>query len=201
MRQHIPIPQYGRWNRQLSQKHLTAVDLEMDDNVPLYFPRHSLPIKVILPTEGALSFEAYEADFLGNLTFTRARWVAKKAFLDTNPHVKLRRSHGSNCFHFLRTGVSNCFTRRECDNIPHEWCDHAEKWKTGRQVKELFLIGHPYHEPELSLPEDMASACLSKAHSWYYPGRTNLTVIGRPEIIATLTLDYDVPEYPMEHRE
>ena len=149
----------------------------------------------------------------------RQNWLARaahKSFFDVNPNLKLREDQfGTPCGHKLRTGRRyNSSNGYKCNGYGHcneyfdhsYYWDHPEYWKAWSKPNGIFLIAHPYNEPSddyehREVPEDLQVIRLPKKYSWYNPGQTYLTFIGRPEVLVTLNMDYELQEYRPYYKE
>ena len=189
----------------LERKYVTDEDRELA-KVTEWDHYYELPLSCW--RESDLDDENFESLFHCELNRMRQRGYAKRAFMEANPAVKLRKEqHGAPCGHLLDTGRKDppygCSSHNPIDcgqQLAHIcWRDHPSLWKTQKGVSCILLIAHPYFapdpdNPEHVVPDHLKAVRLPSDYSWHEPGGgTALVFIARPPVINSLNLDYKVP--------
>ena len=123
-----------------------------------------------------------------------------EAFMKANPDVMFR-DRSLDCAGEIKP-YHRCPTRAHKSLYEHP-LDHAQLCRLPDGMK--FIISQPYCGNELcrncleqiakwqkDIP-DLAWKCAGKELSWYFPGQTNLLLLGTQETLDALKLDYPVP--------
>ena len=189
--------------RQCNRDYVTDADRKLADSFAIGPRRPSRTWWIT--TWQFQSTEVYKTKFQEAVRIVRMRGAARDAFFAANPHVKERRKQPLvRCVHTLRTGWECPTVGRigpNCKELINDvYADHGTFFKAWSHPNGIFLVGHPYEPaqpekyPDHVLPEGFQEICLGKDYSWYYPGRTHVSIVGRPDVLDTLTDDYPNPE-------
>ena len=189
-------------NNKLTKKHLGPDDWNREAERKFSYVASTLPTlhslsRITWIQSGTV--ETYKNEFESRVKQARQSWRAFDQFIEANPHVSVRRSQVDPCENLLRTGRRHWHYNasekyQKGKQIDHgSWSDHPELWKVSKKPEDIFLIAHPYNEPGKftePISDDLQAIRLPKKYSWYYPNQTFLVLIGRPEIISQINIDY-----------
>ena len=119
------------------------------------------------------------------------------AFREANPSLLYQLN--PRCIGMAAPGRHRC--AKECTGTNQRVMDHAElaRFPDGARV----IITHPYDMDEAAREKETRDAqdtlpgavirCGGKERSWYFPQHSSLTVIGQPEAVDRVNLDYQLP--------
>ena len=122
------------------------------------------------------------------------RW---KAFVNANPEIRLAKGgYSPPCLEAFVTPHRHCMNHHRLSEVmPGGILDHWHTAQVG--YKEVVVVSQPYgHDTAKSWAlEGGYSVVMVNAgtdRSWYFPGTAYLVLIGRPESVVKVNLEYSV---------
>ena len=134
--------------------------------------------------------------------FHERRYALFGAFLEVNP-LLVPSDHGAACCltHILRGGRWGCHKSPNycATDFTHDIYDHRHAMRFYGIRKSMFIATHPYnYTPDntgydySNVPGNLLRGLVANVYpkdkSWYYPGVSNLCIIGRQDILDRIDL-------------
>ena len=153
----------------------------------------------IYPYGATAKFSNDEAE---NRAINIARYQNLNGFLDGNQHLTLPTNPAHCQRHLLLGGQWSCFAQarnnKGCVEFHNSYLfDHDHSFRVKGLRKSHILVTHPYHDgvdyPVQEMSQGLLKGLKAVAYpsemSWYYPDRTLLIFIARPELLEMLSLE------------
>ena len=146
-------------------------------------------------------FYGYGAAALGDFPTAapihQLRYENFQKFLDANLRIVPTPEEGYICCqaHIEHSGRYKCYLNCVRFGNSSEVWDHVHGMRFKGLRKSYFAATHPYNfDPKEDYSNEILDGLIAKAYpaekSWYYPGRTNLLLIGTEFSISLLNIDF-----------